>query len=154
MTGECIATLKNNILFNARTGGGSSFAAAGPNFPGPLVSDYNLFVGTGTPAANFFEADEGFPLTFAFWQSALNGDSPPSAGNPGGNYTTAMFVNPAAGDLHLVLGGNVLVNGAGTPIAGITTDYDGDLRSATTPTMGADETVIVRRVGCGERCTQ
>ncbi len=33
-------------------------------------------------------------------------------------------------------GGNVLVNGTGTPIAGVTTDYDGDLRSLTAPVIG------------------
>jgi hypothetical protein len=35
-----------------------------------------------------------------------------------------------------------VVNGAGAPIAGITTDIDGDFRSTTAPDMGADEFVI------------
>ncbi len=50
-----------------------------------------------------------------------------------------MFVDPANGNLHLVPTGNVLVNNSGTPIAGVTTDYDGDTRSLTTPDIGADE---------------
>ena len=31
------------------------------------------------------------------------------------------------------------MNGAGTPISGITTDIDGDTRNASTPDIGADE---------------
>jgi hypothetical protein len=38
-------------------------------------------------------------------------------------------------DLHLITGANNL----GTPIAGITTDIDGDTRNASTPDIGADE---------------
>ena len=58
-----------------------------------------------------------------------------SAGNPGGSYSSAMFAAPATADLHLAAGGNALVNGAATPIPGLTTDYDGDTRSATSPVM-------------------
>ncbi len=38
--------------------------------------------------------------------------------------------------------GNALVNGTGSPIAGVTTDYDGDLRSLTAPSIGADEVAV------------
>ena len=38
-------------------------------------------------------------------------------------------------DLHLITGANNL----GTPIASVTTDIDGDVRSTTTPDIGADE---------------
>lgn len=48
--------------------------------------------------------------------------------------TAAMFVAPAAGDLHLTAS-----NDQGAPITGITTDLDGDPRSASTPDVGADE---------------
>jgi hypothetical protein len=41
-----------------------------------------------------------------------------------------------AKDLHVVNGGP---NNLGTPIASITTDIDGDVRSTTTPDLGADE---------------
>jgi hypothetical protein len=50
-----------------------------------------------------------------------------------------MFVAPATADLHLVSGGNVLLNKMGTPIAGLTDDFDGDARNATAPVIGADE---------------
>ena len=42
-------------------------------------------------------------------------------------------------DLHLTASGNCNLNNAGTPISGITTDYDGDTRSITLPDIGADE---------------
>ena len=79
------------------------------------------------------------PVSFATWQTST-GDTNSQAGVAGtGDFTAAMFVNATAGDLHLVPGGNVLVNGLGTPIAGVTTDFDGDFRNATSPTIGADE---------------
>ena len=42
----------------------------------------------------------------------------------------------SATDLHI---SNNFLNGLGTPIASVTDDYDGDLRDATHPDMGADE---------------
>jgi hypothetical protein len=44
----------------------------------------------------------------------------------------------SADDLHITCGS--AVDNAGVPIAGITTDIDGNMRSATTPDIGADET--------------
>ncbi|RUA30812.1 MAG: hypothetical protein DSY76_02070, partial [Bacteroidetes bacterium] len=41
-----------------------------------------------------------------------------------------------ANDLHII---NNLLNATATPIAGITTDIDGDVRNTTNPDMGADE---------------
>ena len=52
----------------------------------------------------------------------------------------SLFGNPqyiSATDLHLHATSPAI--GAGTPIAGITTDIDGDSRSATNPSSGADE---------------
>jgi len=48
-----------------------------------------------------------------------------------------VFVGP--NDLHLDPGANATLNNLGSPLAGITTDIDGDTRHATTPDMGADE---------------
>jgi hypothetical protein len=45
----------------------------------------------------------------------------------------------SATDLHLTAAGNCSINNAGTPISGITTDYDGATRSTSTPDIGADE---------------
>lgn len=42
-------------------------------------------------------------------------------------------------DLHLTASNNCRLDGYGTPIAGITTDFDSQTRDATTPDIGADE---------------
>ena len=144
--GNSTATVKNNIFLNLRTGGSDHFAA---NFAtastGTLTIDSNVYAGTGlSTAADFFDANvvingSDNPINFAQWQTNVSGDAHSSAGNPGGSYSSAMFATPATADLHLVSGGNALVNGAGTAIAGVTTDFDGNTRSATVPVIGADE---------------
>jgi hypothetical protein len=144
---EAAFNVRNNIFFNFRTGGTGNHFAAGneafTSFGGPYTSDYNIYSGTGATAANFMDYSANrttVPVSFATWRTSINGgDANSQASNPGGNFSIAMFVNAAAGDLHLVPGGNVLVNNAGTPVAGVTTDFDSETRSATTPTIGSDE---------------
>lgn len=145
-TGNSNATVKNNVFLNLRTGGGNHFAI---NYStattGSLTTDSNVYSGTGSvTVSNFFDASNGsstvaIPISYAQWQANLPGDIHSSAGNPGGNYTSAMFVDPANGNLHLAPCGNVLVNNTGTPVAGVTSDCDGDTRSTSSPEIGADE---------------
>jgi len=137
----------NNIFFNNRTGGTGAHYALGDQNAGVntwFTSDYNVLVGTGptgTPDALLDRgtASTGTARTFAQWQSESGNDAHSQAGNPGGNFTVGMFVNPSVGDLHIVEEGNPLVSNTGTPIAGVTTDFDGDTRSVTTPDIGSDE---------------
>ena len=132
-------TVKDNLFLNLRTGGtGSHFAAGFSNTGGSYTTSNNVYEGTGaTVAANFM--DYSGSVTLATWQSFL-GDANSQAGIAGsGNFTAAMFADTAHGDLHLVPGGNPLVNAAGVFISSVTNDYDGDLRSTTVPTIGADE---------------
>ncbi len=137
------STLRNNIFFNNRTGGtGNHFAAGQVGANTGFTSNYNVFAGTGATAANFFDRGiSGTPtaVSFATWQSGTSSDANSSAGNPGGNFTTAMFVDAPNGDLHIVVAGNPLVSMTGTPISGVTTDYDNDPRNAMTPDIGADQ---------------
>jgi hypothetical protein len=148
--GTSAATVENNVFLNLRTrtgaGSGDNYAANQPAFgTGTLIMDNNVYSGTGLgTGANFFDLSDGtsnygIAASYAQWQAYVPSDTHSSAGNPGGNFTSAMFVDAANGDLHLVPGGNVLVNSHGTPIAGVIEDFDGDLRSATVPTIGADE---------------
>jgi hypothetical protein len=139
-------TSHNNICFNNRTnnpgGTGNHFAAGNQSAFGSFTSNYNLFVGTGTTAVNFMDSSassSGSPVSFATWQSSTGGDANSQAGNPGGDFTSAMFRNPAVGNLGIVATGNPLVSNTGTPVPGITTDYDNETRSATTPDIGSDE---------------
>lgn len=142
---SAILIARNNLFLNLRTGGtGSHFAIGSEGTPGTIIASHNIYAGTGaTVATDFMDYSNTFgtavPVDFATWQSST-GDTNSQAGLAGsGSFTTAMFVDAANGDLHLVPGGNALVNGAGTPIAGLTTDFDGDIRSASSPVIGADE---------------
>ncbi len=146
--GNSTAVVKNNVFLNLRTGGGNHFASTYANSPfgiGSAVFDYNTYTGTGlTAATDFFDSKSGgnftgTPISYAQWQASVPGDTHSSANTPGGNYSSSIFVDATNCDLHLVPGGNALVNAAGTPIAGVSADYDGDPRSSTTPSIGSDE---------------
>ena len=138
---------RDNIFLNLRTGGtGSHYAAGIEGIGGSYTASNNVYAGTGATAANFMDfsgtAGIGVPVSFATWQSAT-GDTGSQGGIAGtGSFTTAMFINAATGDLHLVPGGNALVNALGTSIPGVTDDYDGDPRLPNTPTIGADEIFV------------
>jgi hypothetical protein len=136
-------TAQNNLCYNNRTGGGANHFAAGDDSAntGTFVSDYNFFVGTGTTAANFFDygtAAGGTPVSFAAWQTGPPARDANSTADIAANFNPVnFFVNANAGDLHLVAGAPP--SNLGTPIGGVTIDFDGQTRSATTPDIGADE---------------
>ncbi|MGI8436352.1 MAG: Calx-beta domain-containing protein [Chthoniobacterales bacterium] len=73
--------------------------------------------------------------TLANWQGATGRDANSKAVDP-------LFVSAA--DLHLTQASTL--NGMATPIAGITTDFDGETRSATAPDIGADEIAVAGSV--------
>ncbi len=134
----CIAI--DNLFLNFRTGGAYGHYAFGmmpPSYLTITISN-NVYAGTGAIAEQFMTFQD-WPTNFATWKS-YHFDTNSQAGVAGsGNFTSAMFVDAANGDLHLVPGGNPLVNGAGIPGYGVVDDYDGDLRPSGTPTVGADQ---------------
>ncbi len=81
---------------------------------------------------DYFAANVGFlgaaRVTLADWQTATGQDAMSKAVDPG-------FVSLT--DLHITNAS--LVADMGIPIVGITTDIDGQMRSASTPDIGADE---------------
>ncbi len=81
--------------------------------PGGNVGYYNLLARTALAA----------------WQTATGKDGNSISADP-------SFIS--ATNLHINLG-STTVNNVGTPVAGITTDFDGNTRNATTPDIGADE---------------
>ncbi|MDZ4405918.1 right-handed parallel beta-helix repeat-containing protein [Prosthecobacter sp.] len=139
-------TVRDNIFLNFRTGGSAShFAAGSEGGSGSYTASHNLYAGSGAGGSadfmDFSTTGDTVPMSFATWQSST-GETNSQAGLAGsGSFTAALFANAATGDLHLVPGGNPLVNATGIPIAGVTDDYDGNLRSLTTPSIGADEAV-------------
>lgn len=138
---------RNNIFFNLRTGGsGSHFAFGSESSGGSMTTSNNVYAGKGSTPANFMDfstTGSALPVSFTTWQSSAS-DANSQAGIAGtGNFTAAMFVDATNGDLHLISGGNPLVNLTGIPVSGIFSDYDGDLRSVTAPSIGMDEAVVL-----------
>ncbi|OQC39836.1 MAG: hypothetical protein BWX64_01561 [Acidobacteria bacterium ADurb.Bin051] len=118
--------LRDNIFANAQTAGTRYviYSAA----PATVFSaiDYNdYFADTGVTLGYLGSAR----ATLGDWQTATGQDANSLAADP-------LFVSTT--DLHLSGAASPAV-GAGTPIAGITVDIDGDARSATMPNLGADE---------------
>ena len=144
-------TMRNNIAYNNRTGGGANHFAAGDQSAntGTFVSNYNFFAGTGAAtAANFFDygtAGAGTPVSFAAWQTGPPARDANSIAGVASSFDPAnFFVNANGGDLHLISDATPVSN-LGTPIA-VTTDFDNQTRSATTPDIGADEFVALPTV--------
>ena len=100
--------------------------------PAGLTSNYNVLYapGTGGFTGLFNNVDR---LTLANWQTATGQDANSIAADPQFVSATDLHINPSA--LRLASP----VDNAGTPIAGITDDFDGGPRNATTPDIGADE---------------
>lgn len=133
-------TIKNNIFYNGRTGGtGFHVAIANTNAAATgwaaTASDYNdIYSATASTTAQWLGSAVGNNRTFAAWKAA-------QAAGSGGD-ANSLNIQPnfvSATDLHLVAGTNCGLDGYGTAIAGITTDYDNQTRDVTTPDMGADE---------------
>lgn len=133
--GKYSGTLRNNIFLNLRSGLAGSLNYKPYSYN--LISN-NIYAGTGTTAANFMALDS-LPMSFASWQT-YGLDQNSQAGIAGsGSFTSAMFADAANGDLHLVPGGDSLVNTTGIRVSGVTDDYDGELRNTATPSIGSDE---------------
>ena len=120
--GTGTTNFRNNIVFNARSGAGKHYAIY--NSTGVIASNYNdLYVNGTGGTVGFNVADR---LTLADWQVATSNDANSISVDP--QFTSSTNLLPL---------NTALI--AGTPIAGITTDYIGILRNVTTPTMGAYE---------------
>jgi hypothetical protein len=122
-------TVRNNILVNTRND--SPYVSAAIRMDAPTsLSDYNdLFVGSSS-SANIGKMGTTLYKTLADWQSAAK-DAHSISMCP-------IFCTQA---LHIdttIIASNALNNRA-TPIAGILCDFEGALRNATTPDIGADE---------------
>ncbi len=124
--------LKNNIFNNVRNGGtGIKYAIYKNNAPtsgNTFVSDYNEFRDSAT---GLWTTTNCAAITDWRTASANDNNSNISA------VPTISFTNAATCDLH-INASLCSFNGFGTPITGITTDYDNQTR-ASLPDIGADE---------------
>lgn len=129
-------TYQNNIFVNTRSNSGSATGKhyavrySGTDLTG-LTADGNLFLASGTfGVIGYYLADCS---TLASWKAATGQDATSLNADP-------RYLNPtgtaATVDLHIAT--NSLAINAGLPI-GVMDDFDGQLRSLTTPTIGADE---------------
>ena len=125
----------DNIFWNARSnasGSATNFAIALTGLSG-VTSNYNDLFANGVGGC-VGSAPGVTGCTLADWQTGTGQDANSISADP-------LFVNPngnaATVNLHILAGSPVIA--MGTPITGITTDFDNDLRNPCTPDIGADE---------------
>jgi hypothetical protein len=126
-----ILNMKNNIAVNNRTGGNVyHIGFAITTITGTLNIDYNCYYANGT---NSFQA---------YWGTTgyNNLTDYKTAASPNEQNTLFKNVNFVSNtDLHLAGSSNGDLDLAGTPIPGITEDFDGDIRDPVLPYKGGDE---------------
>ena len=132
----------NNIFWNARSnavGGGQAHLATREGGttanPAGLTSNFNVLYFSGTDGATGVFNAVVVP-TLPAWRTATGQDlnsfaSDPQLINPTGTAATVdLHINPSVG---------TVVEGSGTLVASVTTDFDGQTRSTLTPVdIGAD----------------
>ena len=136
-----VVTTLNNIVRIGQPGGACLFSAT-TSFSS-LASDYNDFY----PASGAIVANipllSGVYTNLAAWQGALGKDANSQSVDP---YVTSPSKWVSLYDLHFnpyVATASASPLTAGTPIAWITTDIDGQARSGSAPWKGADELVTL-----------
>ncbi len=140
-----ILNQRNNISIMERTGG----SATSGFFIGFLL---NSTAGTNTVNYNTYyatDAARGFAAGgwdgFIYPNSALaNYKAGAGTQEQNSNFASVTFVS--ATDLHLAAPSNTATTLIGSPVTGISTDIDGQARSATAPYQGADEPTLATPV--------
>lgn len=135
-----IVELKNNLVANYMTtpSGGTGFSAALRRSAAALTgyastSNNNLWYSTGgTSTPLYYNSAAGFTTLALFKGNVTPRESASIGDNP-------VFVSIPLNDLHLNPANNCNIDGAGTPIATYTDDYDVEPRDATNPDIGMDE---------------
>jgi hypothetical protein len=134
--------VRNNFIYRAASVAGDS-AIYVADSPGTQVLHNSILV-SGT-YANPIEYRFANTTGVVIANNVLDGRIAARDGataSVSGNYTSgsaALFVNPAAGDLHLVAGAQVLLDRVATPIPNAGGDWDGQVRPAGVTDIGADE---------------
>jgi len=130
-----VYNVKNNIVLNERTGGAAGgfhtgFYIGAANTVGTLNIDYNVYYGADSLSTHACWSDVYFS-DISLYKAAANPNEQNSLFKPT-NFVSGI-------DLHLIGSSLGDIDLAATPIAGITTDIDGQTRDLTLPYKGADE---------------
>ncbi len=134
-----VVDMRNNIFYM----NGSSAAAATLYAHYTTVTTYSgstlnyndlLSSASGSATAQLGRFNATNYATLATWQTATSQEANSISSDPKFISATNLHINTAVA---------TLVESAGTPIAGITTDYDNDTRNVTTPDIGADEGTFI-----------
>jgi hypothetical protein len=141
-------TFRNNLFFNARTGGtGYHYAIAneigGSTGWSSTASNYNSFVSSN---ANTIGAwGSGVNRTIDQWRTSSGGDSHSWGTTSAVISGTNLFSSISSGNLNINSGNSAawLVSGKGIAVSGQSTDYEGTARATTisggTTDIGSDE---------------
>ncbi|HEX4824178.1 MAG TPA: thrombospondin type 3 repeat-containing protein [Candidatus Polarisedimenticolaceae bacterium] len=127
--------LRNNVLVNASTPQGTGMATGlWRNFL-PLAS-YDAASNNNDFLAStvYFDGTTAYPTMGAFWSAVSPRDAASFSENP--PFVSTLGSDP--GFLHITPGSNTQLESGGVTVAGITDDFDGDVRGGT-PDVGADE---------------
>ena len=135
-------TLRNNIFVNTSTANGAAFTVAYRRSTTTLTSygstsNNNDFY-AGTPSATnliFYDGTNSDQTLSAYKTRVASRDSASVTENPPFLSTTGTNAN----FLHINTTSATQLESGGIPVSGITADFDGDTRNATTPDVGADE---------------
>ncbi|MEI7898101.1 MAG: hypothetical protein WCJ26_13765, partial [bacterium] len=127
-------TVINNIFINNRSnasGTGKNYAIG--SVAADFVCNFNLYQATGTGGVFGINNVTDY-ATIAAWRGGTNLDNAGGYGDP--NFVLATGTGTTV-DLHVQ--SNTAIEAAGSPLAAVTTDYDGAVRSGLTPVdIGAD----------------
>jgi hypothetical protein len=137
------ALVVNNIFVNTRTDGitGIAYAVGKTSAAAVVSSDHNdLYVGTDTTRRKIAIAGTVY-AQLPSWVAATAGDSASVSALP-------PFVSPS--DLHIQTSNPTPLNGGGTPVAGITKDFDGNTRDVSKPDIGAHEFQVLTALAASQ----
>lgn len=145
--------VRNNIFVNTQTNTATVRSAIFVNNDVDNLNsvfshlDYNNYFSTDKIGyiANQHDVNPTWPQNpdyvtlFSAWQSALNNTNNSANANNKDAHSLNVLPQFISGtDLHLA-NANTALDNAGTPIAGVTKDIDGQVRNTATPDIGADE---------------
>jgi parallel beta-helix repeat protein len=127
--------LKNNIFYNGGSGSTSKYAIylSGTLSTYPVISDYNDLYAPFS-SVGYYTAVR---TTLADWRAATLLDAHSISAEPNFVSTVAPF------NLHINTTTPSPVDGAATPVAEVTVDFDYEARDALTPDIGADEFLYI-----------